>query len=301
MGQPRRFCRIYLCALAACWAVAINGCKRPVTVIPAAQTPVVASLVPAATDLILCMGAGDHLAGISNFDTQRPELAGLPRVGDYQSVDWERLGVIRPQILIIFQKPDRIPEGMRQKADALGIRLINVQVERLDDIFAAMKMLGDTLNEREKADAAVQRLQSQLDRVHQRTAGLPPVKTLFIRDAAARAIVGSDTFLDDLLTLAGGVNVAGEFTSRYPEIDPEKLKSLAPAAIIQLLPDATPQMLQQAQARWQSLTDLPAVKNGRIQVLTDWYVMQPGCHVGDLAEQFAGFLHPDQAPAGKSP
>jgi iron complex transport system substrate-binding protein len=283
---------VFLCALLAVGVAWINGCKRPPTVIPAAQRPVVASLVPAATDLILCIGAGEHLAGISNFDHDRPELAGLPRVGDYQSVDWERLEVIRPQILFIFQKPDRIPDGMRQKADALGIRLINVRTERLEDVFSAMKMLGDELNEREKATAAIEKLRSRLDRVHQRVAGLAPVKTLFVFDAAARSIVGPDTWLDDLLTLAGGVNAAGEFKNRYPEIDPEKLKSLAPQAIIQLLPEATPQVLQQAKKRWESLTELDAVKNGRIITLTDWYIMQPGCRIGDLAEQFADFLHP---------
>lgn len=291
---------MFLCSLLAVCVAWINGCKRPPTVISAAHSPVVASLVPAATDLILCIGAGDHLAGISNFDHDRPELAGLPRVGDYQSVDWERLGVIRPQILFIFQKPDRIPEGMRQKADDLGIRLINVRTERLEDVFAAMKMLGDELNERDKADAAIGRLRSRLDRVHQRVAGLAPVKTLFVFDAAARNVVGPDTWLDDLLTLAGGTNAAAEFNNRYPEIDPEKLKALAPQAIIQLLPEATPQVLQQAQKRWESLTGLDAVKNERIRTLTDWYIMQPGCRVGDLAEQFADFLHP-QSSKGNSP
>lgn len=273
----------------------INGCKRPPTVISEARNPVVASLVPAATDLILCMGAGDHLAGISNFDHERPELAGLPRVGDYESVDWERLGVIRPQILVIFQKPDRIEDGMRQKADALGIRLVNVRTERLEDVFGAMKLLGDVMNERRKADAAIERLRGRLDRVHQRVAGMKPVKTLFVFDTAARNVIGPDTWLDDLLTLAGGVNAAGEFSNRYPEIDPEKLKALAPDAIIQLLPDATPQVLQQAQKRWRSLGELPAVKNGHVYTLTDWYIMQPGCHVSDLAEKFADFLHPQSA------
>lgn len=265
------------------------------------MAPVVASLVPAATDLILCMGAGDHLAGISNYDTDRPQLAGLPRVGDYQSVDWERLDVIRPQILIVFQKPDRIPEGMHQKADALGIRLINMQTDRLDDLFAGWKTLGQVLNEPQKAQEAIEQLRGRLDRVRRQTAGLPPVKTLLVMDTAARAVIGPDTYLDDLLTIAGGTNAAGEFSNRYPEIDPEKLKALAPDAIIQLLPDATPQVLEQTRSRWQSLTDLPAVKNGRVLTLTDWYVLQPGCHVGELAERFAEFLHPNHTPAGKSP
>src|SRR5258705_13722080 len=72
-----------------------------------AAEPKVASLVPAATDLIVSMGAGDHLVGISNYDdSSRAELKHLPKIGDYQTIDWERLRALKPQILIIFQSPD---------------------------------------------------------------------------------------------------------------------------------------------------------------------------------------------------
>src|SRR5581483_8886968 len=50
----------------------------------------IASLVPAATDLIVGMGAADHLVAVSNWDTDRPEIKQLPRVGDYQTIDWDR-------------------------------------------------------------------------------------------------------------------------------------------------------------------------------------------------------------------
>src|ERR1700761_5770609 len=64
--------------------------------------PTAASLVPAATALIVLMGMGDHLVGVSNYDDLADlHLAGLPRVGDYQSIDWERMGEIRPDILIL--------------------------------------------------------------------------------------------------------------------------------------------------------------------------------------------------------
>src|ERR1700735_1713239 len=57
---------------------------------PATQpaTKTIASLVPAATDLLIGMGARDRLLAVSTYDRQRPDVAGLPRVGDYQNVDW---------------------------------------------------------------------------------------------------------------------------------------------------------------------------------------------------------------------
>src|SRR4051794_4265348 len=82
------------------------GCDRGVSAPPPSQkkSPTVASLVPAATDLIVGMGAGDHLVAVSNYDLGA-EVAGLPKVGDYQSIDWEKLTVLRPNVLISFYGP----------------------------------------------------------------------------------------------------------------------------------------------------------------------------------------------------
>src|SRR4051812_36065934 len=63
----------------------------------AGKHPTVASLVPAATDLILGMQAGEHLVAVSNWDAPQAAIAGLPRAGDYRDVDWEKLTQVRPE------------------------------------------------------------------------------------------------------------------------------------------------------------------------------------------------------------
>src|SRR5690348_14403504 len=100
MGQrrARRFRQTFFAA-AALVCVALFGCDREPgssvagapTSTPAMSCPSIASLVPAATDLIIAMGSGDQLVAISNFDQDRPETHGLPKVGDYLTNDWERL------------------------------------------------------------------------------------------------------------------------------------------------------------------------------------------------------------------
>src|SRR5512133_3272282 len=55
----------------------------------------VASLVPAATEMLVGMGAGDRLVAVSNYESS-PVVKDLPRVGDYQSTDWETLARLRP-------------------------------------------------------------------------------------------------------------------------------------------------------------------------------------------------------------
>src|SRR5512133_3132877 len=84
-----------------CGLVLSAGCSdragKPTATRPAGVT--VASTVPAATDLILGMGAGEHLVAVSKYDKDRPDVSGLPLVGDYLSTDWEMLARVRPDVL----------------------------------------------------------------------------------------------------------------------------------------------------------------------------------------------------------
>lgn len=247
--------------------------------------------MPAATDLIVAMGAADHLVGVSNFDVERDAIRGLPHVGDYQTVNWESLAEIRPNLLVHQAKPDRLPPGLVQRADKLDIALLNIQIEQIDDIFRAIDTLGGAIRESSKAGAVIDQLRAQLQRVKAAVAGKPKVRTLLVRDETGLAVIGRQTFVDDELTIAGGENVIAPGTHRYPNIDQEMLLSLKPDAIIQLLPDASPQVLNEARRIWQTMPDVPAVKNGRVYVMTDWFVLQPGNRVGDVAEMFASALH----------
>src|SRR5579862_2476565 len=148
MGQRPDFSRaaIFL-------AVAAAGCGRapaPTTAPANIDSPRVASLVPAATDLLLGMGAGEHLVAVSSYDAD-PRAASLPRVGDYLSTDWEQISQLRPEIVITQYGDGKTPQGFRDRAAALGIRQVNLRIERLDDVFAALDTLGDACGEREKA------------------------------------------------------------------------------------------------------------------------------------------------------
>jgi ABC-type hemin transport system substrate-binding protein len=119
------------------------GCKARPRVV--GKPPTVASLVPSATDLLVGMGAGDHLVAISTQDANRPEISKLPRVGDYQNLDWEQIAEVRPDVMIVFIAPDRVPAALVQRTQSMGIKLVNIRTERLEDIFHTLPLLGDAV------------------------------------------------------------------------------------------------------------------------------------------------------------
>ena len=276
-----------------------TGCEKSTN--PATQPAVrtVASLVPAATDLIIGMGARERLLAVSTYDRQRPDVAGLPRVGDYQNVDWEQLQSLHPIVMMIQIKKDRLPAGFQERADALHIQLVDVAIDRLADIVGTLDVLGQALDLPEQAKTAKEQMQSRLDAVAAGVAGRKPISTLLVLDESADAVVGPDTYLDEILQLAGGVNAAKSLGQRYPQIDREMLLSLKPDVIIQLLPDASQQVKDRAADTWKQLPQIPAVAAGRVYTIDNWYALLPGWHVTDLAEQFAQCLHPS-TPASLS-
>jgi ABC-type Fe3+-hydroxamate transport system substrate-binding protein len=283
-------------AVALCCAIACgiaSGCDRSpagnppatrATTSPAIVT--VASLSPAATDILIGLGAADQLVAVSNFDPARQETKNLPRVGDYQTTDWERLASVHPRVMVTQFGPGRTPPGLRAKADSLHIRLVNVSITRLDDIFGAIKDLADAIDQPARGEQDVHELRARLDAIASTSTGRK-IRALIVLDSQAHSVAGRANYLDDLLTIAGGENVIPPGESAYPQIDREMLIKLDPEVIFQLLPDSSAQVLQSANQMWQGLSALQAVRNKQVHIITKTWALSPSQHVADLAQLFA--------------
>src|SRR4051812_22580320 len=122
--RPTRAVNFALVALLCVLSCRCDRAGSSAAPAPQKKSPTVASLVPAATDLLVGMGAGDHLVAVSNYDLIK-EVSALPRVGDYQSIDWEKLSMAQPNVLISFYGPGHTPAGFLEKILDLNITQIN--------------------------------------------------------------------------------------------------------------------------------------------------------------------------------
>lgn len=268
--------------------------KQSVVTQPSSTTEkvTVVSLSPAATDLIVAFGAADQLIGVSTFDND-PAVASLPKVGDYENVDWERIATIRPRKMIVQMAKNRIPDGMKQRANELGVTLVDVQIDRLIDVHLEITRLGNELKRNEDAKKLADTFREELDEVRREWMDSPKVKTLLVTSDGGTGIAGTKTYLDDVLQIAGGENVAGH--DGYFQADKEMLITMKPEVIVQLLPDATPAQIESAQKFWSSLPTIPAVANDRILIVTDSWSLKPGPKLGELAQKISRHLHPESS------
>lgn len=259
----------------------------------------VVSLSPAVTDLLLAMNGRDVLVGVSHFD-RGAELEGLPRVGDYETVDWERMSVLKPQVIFVQMKPSRVPPTMVERAESIGARVVALQIERLTDIVIELDRVGREIGRTEDARAALaemregwESLRSQATTATDADAGggtdESKTSTLILTGVDGLPAAGRETFLSDALELVGGRNALGD-RKGYVSLDRELLIGASPEAIVVLLPEATDAQQAELKRLLESMPDVPAIRDGRVLVMTESWVLRPGPRVGELARRMGELI-----------
>jgi len=180
----------------------------------------VVSLVPSATLTLDAIGARDVLVARTDFDTAS-WAAPLPSVGGGLEPSVETIVALRPDLVIRFGGPQdaRTPARL----DELGIPHLSIRPDDIEDVFSTIRLLGHVTGRDEAADSLVSRLRRELDTVQRGAEGVPPVRTTYVLGGDPPWVAGSGTYVDEIIRLAGGVNVFSDLGSLYAAVSPEEL------------------------------------------------------------------------------
>ena len=235
-ARTARTARIALAAVAA-WCIALGcGGEAPdleesgvrVTdasgrewVLPAPARRVI-SLVPSATLSLRAMGADQVLVGRTDFDTEA-WAAPLPSVGGGIEPNLEAIAALEPDVVIRFagaQDP-RTPARL----DELGIPHVAVRPDRVADIYETNVLLGRVTGHARAADSLNTAIREGLKALAGSTEGLPPVRVAFVLGGSPPWVAGPGTYIDEVIDLAGGVNVFSDLDALYAAVSPEELRT----------------------------------------------------------------------------
>jgi iron complex transport system substrate-binding protein len=178
-----------------------------------------------------------------------------------------------------------------------------VPVERgtLASVYGTIRTLGTATQTADRAAALIARLQARLDAVRAASARHPRRKVLVIVGRRLGMLsdliaVGRDSYLSDIITIAGGANVLDDPSlPAYPRISMETVIRLAPDVIIDAADMGdTPEELARrkiaTEALWRGQT-LLAARNGAVHAATTEAFTVPGPRVVDVAETLAAWLN----------
>jgi len=249
----------------------------------------IVSLAPSITEMLFAIEAGEQLIGVTDFCDYPPEALKKSKVG-YANPNLESLLALRPDLVVTpndFLKPDVIA-----KLEQLKIPVFILADKNVESIFAHIQTLGRIVGRSTKADAVAIELRREVTAIQQRVQGLPPVRMLYVLNSQPLITVGPGSFIDQLIGMAGGVNVAAKSATPYPRLSMETVLQEDPEVLVFPVGKAEgiSESEQQSWRRWSTLT---AVRQGRLRQISADQLNRPGPRIAQGLESLAGILHPD--------
>ena len=191
----------------------------------------VVSLVPAVTEIIFALDRGDRLVGRTRYGTHPPSALAVPSVGDGIRPDPERILARRPDLVILFAGPDN--ESSLARLRELALTVLAVEHSDLADLHRNIRRLGLLLGAVPTADSLWSAIEDRLDEVgREARGGGPPVPVYYDLGGEPPYTIGGGSYIDSLLTLAGGRNVFGDVAAPSPLVNLESIVARHPACII---------------------------------------------------------------------
>ncbi|MBX7259846.1 MAG: helical backbone metal receptor [Candidatus Hydrogenedentes bacterium] len=291
MRKIRATCFATFVALAVCL-----GCGAPS--LPAPRDTKHGGIVtfgPNLTETVFALGQGDRIVGITSFCDYPPEALSKERLGGYLDPNLERIAVLRPSLLILPGRHEKLSELAKQ----YNIPILNAHMDNMESIHTSIVNIGEALECPDKATALWNSITVQLDTIREKVGGKPRPKVLLINTRTNHDLnnlfsVGKSSFLAELTDVAGGENIFNDVNDPYFEASKETIVMRAPDVIVEFHSGEplTPEQQAEFVADWNELPSLPAVQNKRVYLFMESYGLRPGPRIALTARKLAEMLHP---------
>ncbi len=292
--------------LAALAALALASCAQKKSFTDASGSEVkldspaarVVSLSPALTEILFAAGAGPKVAGVTKYCNYPAEALALPKVAEFSpdTVSLEAIVALKPDLVVGERK---VHERLAEKFKSAGVPLLVLDLDDIDDVYAAIGRLADLSGTKATGDRVVSDMKARVSAVAEKIGKLSdadkPVVFYEVWDEPLMT-AGPATVIGQVIVAAGGRNCFADVTQDYPPVSSEQLVSRNPAFILSAITHAAKVDPAELVKRpgWEAID---AVKNRKIFTLDDDVVSRPGPRLAELVEMVAAILHPDLFPA----
>jgi len=250
----------------------------------------IVSLAPSITEIIYGLGQEHRLAGVTRFSDFPHEAAKLPKVGSFVRLDLERIVALKPDLCIAVK--DGNPRAVVERLESLQVPVYVVNPRDLDSVMEAVIEIGALLNAGKNAKSLVQKMRSRIQRVEFLVAKASNRPRVFYQVGIFPIVsAGSDTFIHELILLAGGKNLA-QGTTGYPRFSREQVLTLSPEIFI-ITSMARGEVFERVKKEWSRWTAIPAVRNQRIFLVDSNLFDRPTPRLLDGLELLVRLIHPE--------
>ena len=246
------------------------------------------SIGPSITAFLFAIGAGPRVVGVDDFSDEPADATKIDKVGGVK-VNFEKIVSLRPDLVLTVKFSD----GTIEKLQSASLTVLVVDPQNVADVAKTARLLGQAVG----ADGSTlaTSIEQKVDAVRVKTANVATRPRVYheidASDPAKIFTVGPGSYIDDLIKIAGGVNVAANATTAYPQLSAEQIVKADPEVIVLAAdPYAAKPADVAARSGWSAIS---AVRNGRIGTIEPNLINRPGPRVGEAAEAYARIVHPE--------
>jgi iron complex transport system substrate-binding protein len=265
----------------------------------AAEMPArIISTLPSITETLFALGLGDHVVAVSQHCRYPPQVVALPKVGTFVKPDLERIIALKSDLVVIS---DRAAGDFANRLQALQIPFVAVPSRTLLDVTRAIRQIGAAAGIETHARGLAEGIEQRLNDIRRLSDGHPRPRVLLILGRNPEALTGMvaagrDSYLNELITIAGGTNVLDEpGVPPYPHVSLENVLRLKPDVIVDVIdmsavPAVRARRAHASRELWRDLRTIPAVRNGRVYADAIDALVVPGPRVVDTAAWLADLI-----------
>ena len=248
----------------------------------------IVSLSPAVTEILFAIGAGDQVAGVTQYCDYPPEARERTSVGGFAgaTMSVERIRALKPDLVILSAD---MHARIVALLDDLEIPSFAVEPRNFSEVYRVIALVGELCGAASGAEAVIAEMQAKIARVKERLDGRPEPSVFWVLSEQPLMSVGGETFVSEAISLAGGRNIFAAVREQWPLVSPEQVLLQRPDWVLlgsDMETAGTLPFLQNP--LWQPLS---AVREGRTAFVNGDLLYRYGPRLADAVLLIAEILH----------
>jgi iron complex transport system substrate-binding protein len=235
---PLTACLVLPASICGCFAFSSLAFAQQVSVADdrgtrvtlAAPAQRIVALSPHLAELAFAAGAGRQVVGVVRYSDFPPAVRDLPQVGDAARVDFERIALLKPDLVLAWRSGN--PAGDWARVEQLGIPVVVTEPARLSDIARLLRIIGELAGTRLAAEKAAAGFESEIAALRARHADASRVRVFYQIWHRPLLTVNGAHMISDVIALCGGDNVFADLGQLTPTVSLEAVLAAGPEVML---------------------------------------------------------------------
>lgn len=231
------------------------------------QVDRIVSMAPNLTEILFALGLDDKIVGVTLDSDYPPAATKKTKMGTFWQPNIEAVIAAKPDLVITlgFEQQRNLAERLKR----IGFNSLIVDIEKVNELFEAIRIIGTATNKQSKANELVSEITEKLNKLSELVGTNDKIRVLWVVQREPLRVAGRDTFINEMLELAGGENAIGPTLHKYPPIGAEQVIACNADVIIEPTMNTKYPAEQQTSALeyWRRFKNIPAITNKRIYII----------------------------------